>query len=226
MSNYSYNDNFKQSLINESLDYQLKFKNIEAEYKKLQYLYNTNIGNLKATIAAKEEEVASLKQKNFKITLEMGAYTSRNYILKNEKTQLEKDHNELFLKYEDVNTQLVELESKYQKHITSYNELFMKHTELEEKYKKKEEQHLKDAQFLINQYILYSNENKQLKENSELTKVKHQKDLQDFLKVVEIHNNENVILKQQLVQEKENFAALQKLLQDSYQMIYTLSVPK
>jgi chromosome segregation ATPase len=216
MNNHSPNDKFKQELIDESIKYQTLFKKIESDYKILQNLYNTNIGNLNATVADKEKEIKTLQKQNIKSNIEIGSYTARNHILTTEKKTLQQEHNDLYLKYEDIQTQIAELENKYQEQTVSYNEL-------KDTYAKAQDKNLKDFKYLMNIINFYTSENKNLKEQLEQEKAKQMKDLNEFIQVIAIHNNENISLKQQLEQEKSNFAELQKVLQTSYEAIFKMS---
>ncbi len=209
MDKHTSNEKFKQELIDESLKYQLLFKKTDTEYKNLQSIYNINIGNLKALVAAKEEEIKMLKQKNVKTNMEIGSYTSRNHALTNEKKQIEKEFHDLYLKYDETLTQNTELELKYNEQKTTYEQAY--------------EKHLKEIQYLITIINFNTNENTNLKEELEREKAKNIKQLNDFIQVIRIHNNDNDSLKQQLAQEKESFIELQKLLQDSYEVIFKMS---
>jgi chromosome segregation ATPase len=202
MSTNALNDNFKQKLIDESLTYQILLKRTQVDYKHLQSIYNINIGNLKKTIDDKEEEIDSLQEKIKKILMDIGSYTVRNHILTKEKKQLEDNYNNL-------QTQIIELDNKYQ--------------EQKEIYEKTKEKQLQDIQNFMKIINCYTNENTNLKQQLEKDKEKYNKDLDELIEVISIHNNQNIIVKQELELEKEKFIELQKLLQASYETIYKLS---
>ncbi len=153
MASTLYNEKSVEELIDESSKYLMLYKAEINKNKKIKAPYNNfeaTVGILRTTIAEKENEIKSLKQKNIKCLIDIGGYTSRNNLLMNEKKKLEKEIDDLTLK-------LKESETQYQTQIDKYNEL-------NNKFLKAEEIHIQNFRVFIREYSMYIDENTALKQ--------------------------------------------------------------
>ena len=98
MESNSSKTQFIQTLLDDSLKYQLLYK---AEKTKTTNLEAT-IKKLHATIAQKDSDIKSLKQKNMKHLMEIGVNVSRYSALTDKYKQLEHEMSEVSIKYEEL----------------------------------------------------------------------------------------------------------------------------
>ncbi len=160
------NKSFNEQLIDDSVKYQLLYKEEERKYNMLEQLYNEHILELKSIISEKEQEINVLKNKNMKHLMEIGACTSRNYTLTNDKKQLEEQLSNLTIKNSDLEAIIDILNTKYQ--------------DLQKKYVEMEFKHLQDMDPLIKTICEINNNNQYLKQQLENEKQQFN-DLQMYL---------------------------------------------
>ena len=160
------NKSFNEQLIDDSVKYQLLYKEEERKYNMLEQLYNEHILELKSIISEKEQEINVLKNKNMKHLMEIGACTSRNYTLTNDKHQLYEQLSNLTIKNSDLEDMIHDLNTKYQ--------------DLQKKYVEMEFKHLQDMDPLIKTICEINNNNQYLKQQLENEKQQFN-DLQMYL---------------------------------------------
>ena len=106
MESNSSNTQFIQTLLDDSLKYQRLYK---AENIKTTNLEAT-ITKLNKTIAEKDTEIKSLKQKNMKHLMEIGVNVSRYSALTDKYKQLEHEMSVLSIEYEELSNKLAKHE--------------------------------------------------------------------------------------------------------------------
>ncbi len=110
-----YNDpnTFLTKLIQDNLNLTNLLKNETDKTMFLQDLYNKTITSLTDTLQQKENEINILKQKNNKLNMDIGSYIARNNVLTNEKNNVKKELDELYLKYNEESDEFSNIISIY-----------------------------------------------------------------------------------------------------------------